>query len=75
MTPWVWHRDASGQQEYEPDAALHASIDPATSRQELLSSKLELRLAKAEPGHWPDLCSSAAAPPPNHPPAYPTSKR
>ena len=70
-------RDAEGQQEYELDAALHSAIVPEKSRHELLSSKLELRLAKAEPGHWPDLCSSSAGQPapPNQVLAYPTSKR
>ena len=68
-------RDAEGQQEYELDAPLQGQIAPDRSKYTILSTKLEIRLAKAHPGHWPDLTPSGDSQPPNKVPAYPTSKR
>ena len=59
-------------------------MDPAASKWELLSTKVEVRLRKAAPVAWGGLeagASSAAAPaiandavtPASHPPAYPSS--
>ena len=48
---------------------------PERSKFTILGTKLEVRLAKAHPGHWLDLTPSGDSPPPNKVPAYPTSKR
>ncbi|GAB4820816.1 hypothetical protein N2152v2_007862 [Parachlorella kessleri] len=44
-----------GQEDYSLDVALHAAVVPARSKYEVLSTKVEVKLAKAEPKQWASL--------------------
>lgn len=59
---------------------LYGAVDPAASKFEILGTKVEIRLRKAESVHWPGLEAGAGkqpfktfAPPPTQAPAYPSS--
>jgi suppressor of G2 allele of SKP1 len=42
----------AGQPEYDLDLELHAPVVPEKSKYEVLSTKVEVKLAKAEPKQW-----------------------
>ncbi|PSC71613.1 SGT1 A [Micractinium conductrix] len=53
---------AEGQEDYCLDLQLHAPVDPERSRFEVLGTKIEIKLQKAEGGRqWPGLEASSSA--------------
>jgi suppressor of G2 allele of SKP1 len=48
-------KDEAGKQDYELKADLFGKVDPAASKWELLKTKIEVRLRKADSLHWGDL--------------------
>ena len=55
--------DAEGQEDYSLDVPLAGAVVPEDSRLSVLSTKVEVRLKKAQPGEqWPAL-EAAAGPP------------
>ncbi len=67
-------------QEYKLDVDLHGVVDPSASKYEILGTKVEIRLRKAEAVQWPSLEAGAGpkpaktfTPTPAQAPAYPTS--
>ncbi|KAK9820252.1 hypothetical protein WJX72_008100 [[Myrmecia] bisecta] len=73
-------RDPSGEEEYTLSTDLYGKVVPTESKYEILGTKIEIRLKKADGLHWATLEKSGAKAAPNYsnpdierPPAYPSS--
>ncbi|CAL5227924.1 g10971 [Coccomyxa viridis] len=74
-------KDADGQIDHELDIALYGLVDVAESEHEVLESRIEIRLRKAQPISWPTLekseqkaAANSSALTMGHPRSYPSSR-